>query len=496
MEFKNEKKVMEQYMPRFSRKQVKQGCPQSIYDKIWNAHIVHEAVGQDVILYIDRHYLHEVSSHPAFAGLRAAGRSVRRPEMTFATMDHNVPTKERHKPIQDILSIKQIETLIRNCRDFNITCFDVSHPYNGVIHVTGPELGLTLPGMTVVCGDSHTSTHGALGALAQGIGSSEVEHVLTTQTLRQEKSPTMEIHLTGHMPHRVSSKDVILAIIGRIGIGGATGHVVEYTGNAVREMTIEQRFTICNMTIEAGARAGLVSPDETTIAFLKGRTFLPKDVSWDELAEDWRSWRSDPECTYDRSMTMTMDVSTVEPQVTWGTSPAMVTGIGGNTPNLEDLEDEDVRNASSAALTYMGLDERQPVKDIQPDVVFIGSCTNGRIEDLRLAAEILRGYRIHSRIQQALVVPGSNLVKRQAEEEGIAKVFIKAGFEWREPGCSMCLAMNPDVLPAGLRSASTTNRNFEGRQGKGSRTHLVSPAMAAAAAVKGHFFDVRKWETR
>lgn len=466
--------------------------PRNIYDKIWDAHIVRVERHQDAILYIDRHYLHEVSSHPAFAGLRAAGRTVRRPEDTYGTTDHNVPTKDRLKPPEDALGRKQIETLVNNCLDFNITCFDLSHPFNGIVHVVGPELGLTLPGMTVVCGDSHTSTHGALGALAQGIGSSEVEHVLATQTLRQKKSPTMKIRLSGSIPDLVSAKDIVLAIIGRIGIGGATGYVVEYTGRAVRMMTMEQRFTVCNMTIEAGARAGLISPDETTIAYLKQRPLLSRNTSWDELVAEWHSWRSDPGCSYDKSMSM--DVATVEPQVTWGTSPAMVTHVGGRTPSLAAVQDDDLRNAYLAALTYMGLDENQPVTEIRPDVVFIGSCTNGRIEDLRSAAEVLRGYRIHSSIQQALVVPGSNLVRKQAEEEGLSDIFVNAGFEWREPGCSMCLAMNADILPAGLRSASTTNRNFEGRQGKGSRTHLVSPAMAAVAAVKGHFFDVRRWE--
>lgn len=466
--------------------------PKNIYEKIWDAHVVHEEPGQDPILYIDRHYVHEVTSPQAFEGLRMAGRRVRRPGLTFATMDHNIPTTDRSKPIEDPLSRKQVETLAANCEEFGIECFGMDSPKNGIVHVIGPELGLTQPGMTVVCGDSHTATHGALGALAFGIGTSEVEHVLATQTLLQKKSRTMEVRVDGVLACGCTAKDVILAIIGRLGTAGGTGYVLEYTGEVIRKMTMEERLTVCNMSIEAGARAGLVSPDETTFAYLEGREYLPKDKGWDELVGQWASWASDPGCEYDR--TMVMDASAIEPQVTWGTSPGMVTGVTGKTPVLADIEDTNERLAAEKALAYMQLDEGVPMTSIRPNTIFIGSCTNGRLEDLRAAAKVVKGYKVADGIQRALVAPGSYRVKQDAEAEGLDGIFKDAGFEWREAGCSMCLAMNADVLEAGDRCASTSNRNFEGRQGKGGLTHLVSPAMAAAAGIAGHFVDVRTWE--
>ncbi len=464
----------------------------NIYEKIWDAHVVHEEPGQEAILYIDRHYVHEVTSPQAFEGLRLAGRRVRRPELTFATMDHNIPTTDRSGPISDPLARKQVEALIANCREFGITCFDMQDRRNGIVHIIGPELGLTLPGMTVVCGDSHTSTHGALGALAFGIGTSEVEHVLATQTLLQRKSKTMEIRIDGQLAPGVTAKDLVLAMIGTIGAGGGTGYVIEYTGSAVRGLSMEGRMTVCNMSIEAGARAGLISPDEKTFAYLEGREFLPRDRSFDELVQEWSEWKSDPGCRYDRSVRI--DASAVAPQVTWGTSPAMVTAVDGRVPYLSEIEDETERKAAARALAYMDLEEGTPITSIEVNRVFIGSCTNGRIEDLREAARVARGYRVHERIDEAIVVPGSMQVKEQAEREGIDRVLEEAGFQWRYPGCSMCLGMNPDQLRPGDRCASTSNRNFEGRQGKGGRTHLVSPAMAAAAAIAGHFVDVRSWE--
>jgi 3-isopropylmalate/(R)-2-methylmalate dehydratase large subunit len=464
--------------------------PKNIYEKIWEAHLVLEEEGKDAILYIDRHFVHEVTSAQAFEGLRLTCRKVRRPELTFATMDHNIPTTDRSKPIEDPLSKQQVETLLRNCEEFGVMCFDMFHPDNGIIHVIGPELGLTQPGMTIVCGDSHTATHGALGALAFGIGTSEVEHVLATETLLQKKSKTMEIRLNGKMPIGVTAKDVILAVIGKIGTAGGTGYVVEYTGEAIRAMSMEERLTVCNMTIEAGARAGLVSPDAKTLEYLKGRAFIP-ERPWDELSAEWSAWASDPGCAYDRLVEL--DVAVLEPQVTWGTSPGMVAGINGHVPVLAGIADVNTRLAAGKALEYMDLPEGLPISDIRPNKVYIGSCTNGRIEDLRAAAKVANGYKKNSNVQQVLIVPGSYRVKKQAEAEGLDVIFKEAGFEWREPGCSMCLAMNADVLEPGDRCAATSNRNFEGRQGKGGRTHLVSPAMAAAAAIKGHFFDVRDW---
>lgn len=466
--------------------------PKNIYQKIWDAHLVHTPEGQDAILYIDRHYVHEVTSPQAFEGLRLAGRTVRRPELTFATMDHNIPTTDRSKPIADPMSKQQVETLTRNCEEFGVTLFDMHDRRNGIVHVIGPEQGLTQPGMTIVCGDSHTSTHGAFGALAFGIGTSEVEHVLATQTLLQKPSKTMEVRVNGALPNGITAKDIVLAIIGKIGTAGGTGYVIEYTGEAIRGLSMEGRLTVCNMTIEAGARAGLISPDEKTIAYLKGRPCLPKNKSWDELAAAWLAWASDDGCAYD--VLVELDARDIEPQVTWGTSPGMVTGISGHTPVLAEAPDANTRLAYEKALQYMGLDEGTPITAIAINKIFVGSCTNARIEDLRAAAAVAKGYKVNKKIEQALVVPGSHQVKEQAESEGLDKVFKEAGFEWREAGCSMCLAMNEDRLNPGDRCASTSNRNFEGRQGKGGRTHLVSPAMAIAAAVKGHFVDIREWE--
>jgi 3-isopropylmalate/(R)-2-methylmalate dehydratase large subunit len=464
----------------------------NIYEKIWDAHVVHEEPGKDAILYIDRHYVHEVTSPQAFEGLRLAGRKVRRPELTFATMDHNIPTTDRTKPIEDPLSQTQVDALKANCREFGVACFDMLDRRNGIVHVIGPELGLTMPGMTIVCGDSHTSTHGAFGALAFGIGTSEVEHVLATQTLLQKKSKTMEVRVSGPLPHGITAKDVVLAIIGAIGTAGGTGYVIEYTGDVIRNLSMEGRMTVCNMTIEAGARAGLISPDATTFSYLRGREYIPTDKPWEERIKEWSAWASDPGCAYDR--VVEIKGADIEPQVTWGTSPGMVTGVRGRTPVLSEIADPNTRLAAEAALKYMGLDEGMPIVDIRPNKMFVGSCTNGRIEDLRAAARVVKGHKLNGAMDQALIVPGSYQVKKQAEQEGLDRIFKDAGFEWREPGCSMCLAMNADVLNPGDRCAATSNRNFEGRQGKGSRTHLVSPAMAVAAAIKGHFVDIREWE--
>jgi len=466
--------------------------PKNIYEKIWDAHVVHEEPGQDAILYIDRHYVHEVTSAQAFEGLRLAGRKVRRPELTYATMDHNIPTTDRSKPIEDPLSQQQVDTLKANCDEFGVACFDMFDRRNGIVHVIGPELGLTQPGMTIVCGDSHTATHGALGALAFGIGTSEVEHVLATQTLLQKRSKTMEVRIEGALPHGITPKDVILTVIGRIGTAGGTGYVIEYTGEAIRNMSMEGRMTVCNMTIEGGARAGLVSPDATTFQYLRGREYIPNGKTWEQQMAEWSSWASDPGCTYDT--VVVLKAEEIEPQVTWGTSPGMVTGVSGRTPVLKELSDANQRLAAESALKYMDLGEGMPITDIRINKMFIGSCTNGRLEDLRAAARVIKGYKVNPSLDQALVVPGSMQVKLQAEKEGLDRVFKEAGFEWREPGCSMCLAMNADILNPGDRCASTSNRNFEGRQGKGSRTHLVSPAMAAAAAIEGHFVDIRKWQ--
>jgi 3-isopropylmalate/(R)-2-methylmalate dehydratase large subunit len=466
----------------------------TIYEKIWDAHVVHDEPGHDAILYIDRHFVHEVTSPQAFEGLRLAGRGVRCPELTFATLDHNIPTTDRSRPIVDPLSRRQVETLQRNCRETGITLFGMDDARNGIVHIIGPELGITQPGQTIVCGDSHTSTHGAFGALAFGIGTSEVEHVLATQTLLQRKSKTMEIRIDGQLSFGVTPKDVILAIIGKVGTSGGTGYVVEYTGEVIRSLSMDGRMTICNMSIEAGARAGLTSPDETTFRYLKGRQYVTREVPYEELCKAWGDWASDSGCTYDH--TVKLDAHEIEPQVTWGTTPGMVTTINGRTPVLSEIGDPDRRQAAARALEYMGLREGVPLKEVSINRVFIGSCTNARIEDLRAAAKVVRGYKLSRNIEEALVVPGSQQVKEQAEREGLDEIFRSAGFEWRESGCSMCLGMNPDQLKPGDRCASTSNRNFEGRQGKGGRTHLVSPEMAAAAAVNGAFTDVREWQFR
>jgi 3-isopropylmalate/(R)-2-methylmalate dehydratase large subunit len=462
----------------------------TLYEKIWERHVIHQEEGKPAILYIDLHLVHEVTSPQAFEGLRLAGRKVRRPDLTFATMDHNVPTKDRFN-IVDPISKQQIETLEKNCRDFGIKLFDLNTVDQGVVHVMGPELGLTQPGMTIVCGDSHTSTHGAFGALAFGIGTSEVEHVLATQCLQQAKSKTMEVRVNGKLPPGVRAKDLILGIIAKFGTDFATGHVIEYTGEAIRSLSMEERMTVCNMSIEAGARAGLIAPDETTFEYLRGREYAPKGEAFDRAVEYWKTLRTDEDAVYDA--VVEFDASTLAPQVTWGTSPGMGTDITQCVPDPESFPTENERKAARKALEYMGLVPGTPMSEIKIDRVFIGSCTNGRIEDLRAAARVVKGYKVAPTVQ-AMVVPGSGRVKLQAEKEGLDKIFIEAGFEWRDAGCSMCLAMNPDVLQPGERCASTSNRNFEGRQGRGGRTHLVSPEMAAAAAIMGHFVDVRDWQ--
>lgn len=458
----------------------------TLFDKLWQAHIVREAQGEPTLLYIDLHLIHEVTSPQAFDGLRQAGRKVRRPDRTFATVDHNVPTTDRNLPIADATAATQIKALRRNCSEFGVQLFDIHAPEQGIVHVIGPELGLTQPGMTIVCGDSHTSTHGAFGALAFGIGTSEVEHVLATQCLPQNKPLTMRVEVSGLLPEGVTSKDLALGIIGQMGTDGATGCVIEYTGGAVRALSMEGRMTLCNMSIEAGARAGMIAPDETTFAYLKGRRFAPTGDEWDNAVIYWRTLNSDHDAAFDR--VVEIDASELEPFVTWGTSPGMVVPVTSYVPDPADA-------AAERALEYMALHPRTSIQDIAIDRAFIGSCTNARIEDLRAAARVVKGYRINSSVS-AMVVPGSQEVKKAAEREGLDRIFHDAGFEWREAGCSMCLGMNADVLQPGERCASTSNRNFEGRQGRGGRTHLVSPMMAAAAAIKGHFTDVRKWEFR
>ncbi len=462
--------------------------PQTLFEKIWDSHIVRHEPNQPVLLYIDLQLVHEVTSPQAFDGLRMTGRKVRRPERTVATMDHNVPTTDRSLPIVDEVSRRQMDALAQNCLEFGITLYDIHSPNQGIVHVIGPELGLTQPGMTIVCGDSHTSTHGAFGALAFGIGTSEVEHVLATQTLPQNKPKTMEVRITGELGPGVTAKDIILAVIGKIGTDGATGYVIEYTGNAIKNLSMEGRMTVCNMSIEAGARAGLIAPDETTFAYLEGRRFAPQGADWDIAVSHWRHLATEEGATYDE--TVVIDGSALAPYVSWGTSPGMVAPVTSLVPDPSAIADPVDRNSVVRALEYMGLTANTPLVDIQLDTVFIGSCTNGRIEDLRAAAKILAGKKVKPGLR-ALCVPGSYPVKKQAEAEGLDVVFKAAGFEWREPGCSMCLAMNPDILQSGERCASTSNRNFEGRQGKGGRTHLVSPEMAAAAAIAGHFVDVR-----
>ena len=462
----------------------------TLFDKLWDEHVVCEPSGEPALLYIDLHLVHEVTSPQAFDGLRAAGRVVRRPDLTFATVDHNVPTTDRRLPIADATAAQQIETLRRNCREFDVTLYDIDSDRQGIVHVIGPELGLTQPGMTIVCGDSHTSTHGAFGALAFGIGTSEVEHVLAAQTLPQSKPRTMLVRLSGALHEGVTAKDIALGLIGQVGTDGATGHVIEYAGAAVRSLTLEGRMTLCNMSIEAGARAGLVAPDETTFAYLEGRAFAPRGARWEEALDYWRRLPTDEDARFDS--VIELDASALAPFVTWGTNPGHVVPVTGRVPDPAAAATDTDRRAAERALQYMGLAPGTRVEDVNIDRVFIGSCTNARLEDLRAAAKVLKGYKV-SRTVRAMVVPGSQAVKRAAEVEGLDAVFREAGFEWREAGCSMCLGMNPDTLAPGERCASTSNRNFEGRQGKGGRTHLVSPAMAAAAAVAGHFTDVRDW---
>lgn len=462
----------------------------TMFQKIWDTHIVREEPDGTTLLYIDRHLVHEVTSPQAFEGLTLSGRKPRRPQAALAVPDHNVPTTDRRLGITDPMSRLQIETLEQHCNRFGITLFGMNDPRQGIVHVIGPEQGLTLPGMTIVCGDSHTSTHGAFGALAFGIGTSEVEHVLATQCLVQKRPKTMEIRVEGILSPGCSPKDMILAIIGRIGTSGGTGYVVEYTGSAVRNLTMEGRMTLCNMSIEGGARAGMIAPDETTISYIQGRPLAPQGVLFEQAVQNWKQLPSDPGARYEA--TVELQAEGISPQVTWGTNPGMVTGVDGTVPDPNSITDEAMRQATIQALSYMGLEPGIAIQDIKIDRVFIGSCTNSRIEDLRIAAQYLKGKKVAGGVH-AMVVPGSGLVKKQAEEEGLDQVFREAGLEWREAGCSMCLAMNADNLKPGERCASTSNRNFEGRQGKGGRTHLVSPAMAAAAAVAGHFVDIRHW---
>jgi 3-isopropylmalate/(R)-2-methylmalate dehydratase large subunit len=457
-------------------------------EKIWQEHLVRAAEGEPDLLYIDLHLVHEVTSPQAFDGLRLAGRRVRRPDLTVATMDHNVPTTGLDKPIEDPVSAKQIEVLRANCAEFGIPLYAMGDRRQGIVHIIGPEQGLTQPGMTIVCGDSHTSTHGAFGALAFGIGTSEVEHVLATQTLTQPRPKTMAVTVDGDVPDGVTAKDIILAIIGAIGTGGGMGHVIEYRGSAIRSLSMEGRMTVCNMSIEGGARAGMVAPDDTTFAYLEGRPFSPQGASWERALDAWRGLRTDDGATFDQEVTVA--AASLSPHVTWGTNPSQVVPLDGAVPDPDGMDTAAGREAAQRALAYMDLAAGTPVRDIPVDTVFIGSCTNARIEDLRAAAGVLAGRRV-AQGMRALVVPGSGLVKAQAEAEGLDRVFTAAGFEWRDPGCSMCLAMNPDKLAPGERCASTSNRNFEGRQGRGGRTHLVSPAVAAATAVAGHFASPR-----
>ena len=465
--------------------------PKTMFEKIWDSHVVHEEPSTPAILYIDLHLVHEVTSPQAFEGLRMSSRNVRRPDLTIATVDHNIPTTDRFLPITDPISLNQVETLTKNVEDFGITYYGRTSPGQGIVHIIGPEQGYTQPGKTIVCGDSHTSTHGAFGALAIGIGTSEVEHVLATQCLRQARPKTMEIRVNGRLPNGVTAKDVILNIIGTIGVGGATGHVIEYTGEAIRSLSMEGRMTVCNMSIEAGARAGMVAPDDTTFDYMRGRPNVPQGDDFDAAVERWKTLATDADASYDT--VVEIDADTLSPFVTWGTNPGMVVSVTDRVPDPASFDTPAECVAAERALEYMGLESGTPIQDITLDQVFIGSCTNSRIEDLRAAAEVIKGRTVNPSVQ-AMVVPGSFAIKQQAEKEGLDAIFHDAGFEWREAGCSMCLAMNPDVLPPGQRCASTSNRNFEGRQGPGGRTHLVSPQMAAAAAIAGHFVDIREWE--
>ena len=464
--------------------------PLTLYDKIWNDHVVHQQDDGTTLIYVDRHLIHEVTSPQAFEGLRLTKRKVRKPKLTLAVADHNVPTTDRSKGIDDLESKIQVEALEKNCKEFGIELFDMGDKRQGIVHIIGPEQGFTQPGTVIVCGDSHTATHGAFGALAFGIGTSEVEHVLATQTLIQKKSKNLRINIAGELSMGVTAKDVILQTIGKIGTAGGTGMVIEYSGSVIENLNIEQRMTICNMSIEAGARAGLIAPDEKTVRYLKGKPMSPKKENWDKAVEYWSKLKSDLNAKFDKEVEI--NGKDIEPMVTWGTSPQDVVSVTGSVPDPQKEENEDRRKSMERSLNYMGLNPNTKISDIKLNKIFIGSCTNGRIGDLRDAAKILKGKKIAEHIS-AMVVPGSGLVKQQAEEEGIDKIFKKAGFEWREPGCSMCLAMNADKLNPQERCASTSNRNFEGRQGRGGRTHLVSPGMEAAAAIDGHFTDVRKF---
>jgi len=466
-------------------------APRTLFEKIWGEHLVAAPEGQSALLYIDLHLVHEVTSPQAFDGLRANGRRVRQPLRTVATVDHNIPTTPRGSPITDPIAAKQIEALQKNCREFGVPLFDMNSPEQGIVHVIGPELGITQPGMTIVCGDSHTSTHGAFGSLAFGIGTSEVEHVLATQCLPQKKPKTMQIDVRGKLPEGVTAKDIALGIIGHIGTDGATGYVIEYTGEAIRALSMEGRMTVCNMSIEAGARAGMIAPDDTTIAYVQNRRFTPKGKDWDAAVTAWRSLASDPDAKFDK--VVVIEAASLAPFVTWGTNPGMVVSVSDHVPHIDSFTHAADRRAAEHALAYMNLQPGTPIEEITIDRVFIGSCTNSRLEDLRAAAKVAKGHRVSEKVR-AMVVPGSQAVKHAAETEGLDQIFRDAGFEWRESGCSMCLGMNPDILQPGERCASTSNRNFEGRQGRGGRTHLVSPMMAAAAAITGHFTDIRNWK--
>jgi len=464
--------------------------PKTSIDKIWDAHAVRSRPGEPDLLYVDLHLVHEVTSPQAFDGLRLHHRRVRRPDLTFATVDHNVPTTPRSEPVTDPVSRLQIEALERNCREFGIHLEGMLSQRQGIVHIIGPELGLTQPGMLIVCGDSHTATHGALGALAFGIGTSEVEHVLASQILPQRRPKTMEVRVDGVLPLGTTPKDLILGVIRRYGVGGGIGHIIEYTGETIRGLSMEGRLTVCNMTIEGGARAGLIAPDETTFAYLEGRPYAPKGKAWDEAVAFWKRLPTDPGAAYDTRVAL--DAATLEPYVTWGTNPSQSEPVTGRVPDPSAQADPQARSAVERALQYMALRPGTPIQEIPIDRVFIGSCTNARLEDLRVAARVVAGRKVHPKVR-AMIVPGSQQVKAAAEREGLDRIFTSAGFEWREAGCSMCLGMNPDVLGSGERCASTSNRNFEGRQGPGGRTHLVSPSMAAAAAIAGHFVDIREW---
>jgi len=459
-------------------------APRTLAEKVWDRHVVRRAEGEPDLLFVDLHLVHEVTSPQAFDGLRMAGRTVRRPDLTVATADHNVPTTDTDRPVADPISARQLEVLEANCAEFGIECYPMGHANQGIVHVIGPELGFTQPGMTIVCGDSHTSTHGAFGSLAFGIGTSEVEHVLATQTLPQSRPGTMAVTVEGQAPPGVSAKDVALAVIGTIGTGGGIGSVIEYRGSTIRALSMEGRMTLCNMSIEGGARAGMIAPDDCTFAYLEGRPHAPSGAAWESALEEWRALPTDDGATFDKEVVIT--AASLVPHVTWGTNPGQVVPLTGAVPDPDGFTEPSEREAAHRALAYMGLTAGTAVRDIPVDTVFLGSCTNSRIEDLRVAAQVLGGRSVHTGVR-ALVVPGSHRVKAQAEAEGLDKVFRAAGFDWREPGCSMCLAMNPDKLAPGERCASTSNRNFEGRQGRGGRTHLVSPAVAAATAVAGHF---------